>query len=453
MGVCHSENSRKKNKNNEKDKNGNNNENPENNEDTTKLRSARGGINQLNDEYNITIINSLKKKEIKCTVKNNHTLIQILKNTVNYNPKSDFTIEFENNKTIDTNKIDEEFGYIIKEIFGKDIPEIINMKYIYKGLDIPENQIQAYKDNNKIIGNAILDNSELLGIITYEICSQKISSYKYKASDYPNINTFNNFTAYCNAKNCLYFSGGENEQTNDLDKTSVKYNDFCFIDLTTLTNDKLNINDLPSLNEPRTWHSMIFVPNKYIFIVGGSNTKSVELYDMEEKKLTKDSELNEIRCESTLCLVNNTYLYAFFGFVLHQEYNNNIERCNLLKEKRKWEYVNYQVKEGLDLKLSFFGIIYSKENELLLIGENDANNNEQRYDYSYSIESNEEGKEIIKEYDSQLNENNIVFREKFFQPIEDNKFLNIPSVIGENIRVFIFENGKFNILNNNQENK
>ena len=37
---------------------------------------------------------------------------------------------------------------------------------------------------------------------------------------------------------------------------------------------------------------MIYVPNKYIFIVGGSNTKSVELYDMEEKKLTKDNELN-----------------------------------------------------------------------------------------------------------------------------------------------------------------
>ena len=325
------------------------------------------------------------------------------------------------------------------------------MKYTYKGLDITENEIQAYKDNNKIIGSAIMDINESFGIITYEISSKKISSYKYKISEYPSLNTFNNFTAYCNARNCLYFSGGENEQTNDLDKTSVKYNDFSFIDLTTLTNDKLNINELPSLNEPRTWHSMIFIPNKYIFIVGGSNTKSVELYDIDEKKLTKDSELNEIRGETSLCLVNNTYLYAFFGFVLHQEYNNNIERCNLLKEQRKWEYVNYQVKEGLELKLSFFGVIYLKENEILLIGENDANNNDKRYDYHYSIEQNEEEKEIIKEYDSVLKENNIVFREKFFQPIEDNKFLNIPSVIGESIRIYIFENGKINIVDKQEE--
>ena len=41
--------------------------------------------------------------------------------------------------------------------------------------------------------------------------------------------------------------------------------------------------------------------------------------------------------------------------------------------------------------------------------------------------------------------------EKFFQPIEDNKFLNIPSVIGESIRIYIFENGKINIVDNQEE--
>ena len=194
---------------------------------------------------------------------------------------------------------------------------------------------------------------------------------------------------------------------------------------------------------------MIFVPNKYIFIVGGSNTKSVELYDIEENKLTKDSELNEIRCECTLCLVNDMYLYAFFGFVLHQEYNNSIERCNLLKDKRKWEYVDYQVKEELNLKLSFFGIIYLKENELLLIGENDNNDNEKRYDYNYTI-GNEDGKDTIKEYDSGLEENNVVFREKLFHPIDDNIAINIPTIIGENIKVFIFESGKINIIDNQE---
>ena len=423
----------------------------ETNKESTKLKSGNNRLNHVGAEYKLNIIDS-SNNEYKYTIRGEQILSRILKDTVNYNPNSDFEIEFENFKKVKTDKKDNILGDILREVFDNNIPEIINMKYIKKGLDIPDDIIQAYIDNNKIIGNAIIDNPETFGIITYEANSNKISSYKYKSSDYSILNTFNNFTAYCNARNCLYFSGGENEQSNDLDKTSLKYNDFLYIDLSTLTEDKLNVNELPNLIEARTWHSMIFVPNKYIFIVGGSNTRTVELYDIDEKKLTKDSELNEIRCESSLCLVNNTYLYAFFGFVLHQEYNKNIERCNLLKEKRKWEYVNYQVNEGINLKLSFFGVTYFKENELLLIGGNDNDNDEKRFDYHYTIAQNEDEKDIITEYDSELKENSIVFREKLFHPIADNKAINIPTIIGDNIKIFIFESGKINVMKNQEQN-
>ena len=450
MGVCHANNEKKTTKTNNKT-NKDEEKKDETNQETTKLRSGNNRLNHVGAEYKLNIIDA-SNNEYKYTIRGEQILSRLLKDTVNYNPNSDFQIEFENFKTIKTDKKEILFSDILKEVFDNNIPEIINMKYIKKGLDLPENIIQAYIENNKIIGNAIIDNPETFGIITYEYNSNKISSYKYKSSDYPILNTFNNFTAYCNARNCLYFSGGENEQSNDLDKTSLKYNDFLYIDLSTLTEDKLNVNELPNLIEARTWHSMIFVPNKYIFIVGGSNTKAVELYDIDEKKLTKDSELNEIRCESTLCLVNNTYLYAFFGFVLHQEYNKNIERCNLLKEKRIWEYVNYQVNDGINLKLSFFGITYFKENELLLIGGNDNDNDEKKFDYHYTIAQNEDEKDIITEYDSELKENSIVFREKLFHPIAENKAINIPTIIGDNIKIFIFESGKINILKNQEQN-
>ena len=449
MGVCHEKKTKKvdvddKTKKEEEKKD-------ETNQETTKLKSGNNRFNHVGAEYKLNIIDS-SNNEYKYTIRGEQILSRILKDTVNFNPNSDFEIEFENFKKVKADKKDIIFGDILREVFDNNIPEIINMKYIKKGLDLPDDIIQAYIDNNKIIGNAIIDNPETFGIITYEANSNKISSYKYKSSDYSILNTFNNFTAYCNARNCLYFSGGENEQSNDLDKTSLKYNDFLYIDLSTLTEDKLNVNELPNLIEARTWHSMIFVPNKYIFIIGGSNTRTVELYDIDEKKLTKDSELNEIRCESTLCLVNNTYLYAFFGFVLHQEYNKNIERCNLLKEKRKWEYVNYQVKEGINLKLSFFGVTYFKENELLLIGGNDNDNDEKRFDYHYTIAQNEDEKDIITEYDSELKENSIVFREKLFHPIAENKAINIPTIIGDNIKIFIFESGKINVMKNQEQN-
>ena len=450
MGVCHEKKTKKTDDTHDKTKK-EEEKKDETNQETTKLKSGNNRFNHVGAEYKLNIIDA-SNNEYKYTIRGEQILSRILKDTVNYNPNSDFEIEFENFKKVKADKKDIIFGDILREVFDNNIPEIINMKYIKKGLDIPDNIIQAYIENNKIIGNAIIDNPETFGIITYEANSNKISSYKYKSSDYSILNTFNNFTAYCNARNCLYFSGGENEQSNDLDKTSLKYNDFLYIDLSTLTEDKLNVNELPNLIEARTWHSMIFVPNKYIFIVGGSNTRTVELYDIDEKKLTKDSELNEIRCESTLCLVNNTYLYAFFGFVLHQEYNKNIERCNLLKEKRKWEYVNYQVKEGINLKLSFFGVTYFKENELLLIGGNDNDNDEKRFDYHYTIAQNEDEKDIITEYDSELKENSIVFREKLFHPIAENKAINIPTIIGDNIKIFIFESGKINVMKNQEQN-
>ena len=453
MGVCHSEGKKKKeNKNNTETVTIINEEIQKDDNNNIKLKSGKKGLNMNRKEYNINLINISTNDEIKRTIKGSQTIINILVDLLNINVHSDFELKFDNNKNIKANKKDFEFDEIMKEIFDNNIPEMINMKYTYKGLEIPENVIKAYIDNNKIIGSSIMDNMETFGIITYDINLKIIASYSYNISDYPVLNNFNNFTAYCNAKNYLYFSGGESEISNDLDKTSLKYNDFFSLDLTTLNHDKLIINELTNLKEPRTWHSMIFVPNKYIFIVGGSNTKSVELYDIDEKTLIKHSELNEIRCECTLCLVNNMYLYAFFGFILHEEYNNSIERLNLLKENKKWEYVNYEKKEGLNLKLSFFGVCYYKEDELLLIGGND-NDNAERHDYEYIIAKNEEDKDIIKEYDSELKENNIVFRDKLFLPSEENKFINIPVTIGENIRLFISDNGKINVLNQQYQNE
>ena len=448
MGICHSEGKKNQGR---KDTKGNQNEptTGENN-DPNKLKSAPRSLNYKDNEYNFSIINIKTNIEMKKTIKGNQILGKIIKDNWNLNENYDYEIEFENGQKIQNKQKDNEVGEILQNIFGKDIPEIINVKFLYKGLDLPENAVQTYIESNKIIGSAILDNSEKFGIITYDVKTNLISSYYYNIKDYPILNNINNFTAYCNAKGFLYFSGGESEITNDLDKTSLKYNDFFSLDLTTLTNDKLEINELPNLNESRTWHSMIYVPNKYIFIVGGSNTKSVELYDIEEKKLTKDSELNEIRCECSLCLVNNMYLYAFFGFVLHQEYNNAIERCNLLKENRKWEYVNYEKSEGLDLKLSFFGISYFKDNELLLIGGND-NDSEKRYDYKYIISQNEKEKDNIKEFNCELTETNVVFRDKSFLPTGENRAINIPVFVGENIKIFILESGKINVLS--QQNK
>ena len=408
-------------------------------------------IPNMKKSYAIKILNTDNNQGYNKVIDGDITIHQMLSD-MKFRENCDFIIEFENNLKIGAEKINVKLENILIEIFNSDIPEVIDMKYSYKGLNIPENAIEAYRKDNKIIGSAIMDSTDIFGIITYEINTRSLNPYYYQRNEYPELIYFNSFTAYCNAKNCLYFSGGEKEQSYEVEEKSAQYNEFISIDLTKLSsnNDKLEINQLPNLNVPRTWHSMIFVPNKYIFIVGGSNTKTVELYDMEEKKLTKDSELNEERCEATLCLVNNIYLYAFYGFFLHKDYNNSIERCNLLKEERKWEDIYAVEKSALRFKPSFFAISYFK-NDLLLIGGNDAGE-EERYDYLYKWENEEDKKDEILDYKFESKEKINIFKDKFFMPIDNNKAVNIPLSIGGEIKVFILDTqtGKVISYDNNK---
>ena len=396
--------------------------------------------------YTIKFINEEKNDEFNDTIDGDITLNQILINMRTRN-NSDFILEFNNGARIGPDKKEENFDKIIEEIYNNNEPEIVKMKYIYKGLDITENAIQSYIENNTIIGNAILDNTETFGIITYDTSNKSLNSFSYKRSEYPELTYLTIFTAYCNAKNCLYFSGGEKEMSYENEEISEKYDEFFCLDLAELKNNEnqLILNQIGKLNDPRTWHSMIYVPNKYIFIVGGSNTKLVELYDIEQKKLTKDSELKEIRCECTLCLVNNMYLYAFCGFIPQKDYNNSIERCNLFKENRSWEKIDTIERCKIKFNPSFFAISYYQNNDLILIGGNDQGEAE-RADYIYKIAKEENEKDEIEEYKFDLQDKVSIFKDKLFVPTLDNKAINIPLIIADEIKVVIFdrENGEVN---------
>lgn len=416
-----------------------------------KLKSKKKIIDIEQNEYNYKLLDTLTNNIMKDKISSNCKLFELL-NRHNLRTNADFIIEFENNFKIGYDRINDRFDDLIAEIFQNKVPDEINMNYTFKGLDIAEDIKREYIDSNEIIGSAILDNQELFTIITYERDKEKITPYYYKRKENEELIKFNLFTAFCNAKGCLYFSGGENEQTYDPDKTVAKYNDFFCVDLTKLNenNNKILIKELPNLIEPRTWHSMIYIPNKYIFIVGGSNTKSVEIYNIETNELIKDSELNETRSECTLCLVNNMYLYAFYGFLIHQEYNKTIERCNLLKEERKWEYVEYKSSiDETNFKISFFGISYYNNNDLLLIGGND-NGDEKYYNYIYKIGENGENDEI-NEFNSNLNDSNSVFRDKLFMPIAEDRAVNIPLIIGEEIKILILDTNTGNITVQNYD--
>ena len=412
------------------------------------------------------ILYNKKSSNVNITIEPNKTIKELyIKLKININ--SEYDIKLKENQiitNINMNKkiIDILYPYI-QDI--NNFQKSIYLSLIYKGLEIPNNIIESYIEKNPIIGSPIFDNPDYFAIITFNTKSKELKFFNYdqKNSDYSLLSKFNSFTAYCNANGYLYISGGENEQSEDFEKSILEYNDFFCIDLNQLNcnhnnysnadgisdndniltnnlsnfNEKneLNIKELPNLLEPRTWHSMIFVPDKYIFIVGGS-TKTVEIYDIEKNTLIKDSELKEMRSECTLCLVNSSYLYAFCGFVLHQTFNCSVEKCNLRKSLRIWEYVNFNMNDNIQFFPSFFCVSYYKDDEIILVGGNDSIE-ESNKSYVIKVGDDENHFDEIKEFNKFDDKKFGVFRDKLFTPIDNKYAINIPLVYGEHIQLIL----------------
>ena len=390
------------------------------------------GIVHIQIHLNITIIESSTTKKLEILISSSEKLSKIFE-ILDINKNCDYDVQLTSGPLLNHNP-ELTLYEILLPYFPNGFKNNIDINLFYKGLDIPDDIKQAYINKNSIIGSAIFDNLDCFTIITYERETESIKPYFYNLKNNDSFSKFNSFTAYCNANGVIYISGGESEQSEDFEKSVVKYKDFFCIDLKKLKENEKNFKfqELQNLLEPRTWHSMIFVPNKYIFIVGGP-TKSVEIYDIELNYLFKDSELNEIRNECTLCLVNNIYLYAFCGFLLHRTFNNTIEKCNLRKSCRKWEYINYNLVGNIKFNPSFFAVSYFQSNHVLLIGGNDSTE-EKNKDYLIKIGNDENFFDEISEFN--VNQEKIgVFRDKLFTPIDNNIAINIPLIYGDNIQI------------------
>ena len=422
------------------------------------------------------IINQIPKEINQQTLSENKTPISIgqnmtfkeLFNQMHININYDYSLQFKEDQIIQNFEVNNKIIETIYQYIKDNLNDVININLIYNGLEISENIIDSYIKYNKIIGSPIFDNPDFFAIIIYKTENNETKLY-YKEPKDPEfifMNKFNSFTAYCNAKGYLYISGGESEHSEDLDNendnnenNNSELKDFFCIELNSLdcdnnnpekdTNNQnrnglndlntLNIKQLPNLLEPRTWHSMIYVPDKYIFIVGGSS-KSVEIYDIEKNIIYKDSTLNELRNECTLCMVNNIYLYSFCGFYIHQTFNCTVERCNLRKKERKWEFVKFDMKNKGFIS-SFFAVSYYKNDNIILIGGDSVEDINKSYIIKLGKEENENDE--IDEFD--LGDKKFgVFRDKFFNPINNNYSINIPLAYGEHIQILLLnmENGE-----------
>ena len=330
-----------------------------------------------------------------------------------------------------SSKSNEEIGSVFPN------KETVSLKMLYLGLEIDLDVKNGYEVTTTLIGEPLFDLGGNIGLLIFHKYEESFTSEILKNEK---LLKYNHLSSYCNCKNVLYICGGESQEnkgTNNRDYIS----DFTQIDL---FNTK-SINDLPSLEEPRAWHSMIFIPPKYIFIIGG-DTKVVEILDIDKKIITPDSEMNEIRNECTLFCLNDSILYAFSGTSKLGNYLKNIEKCNLRTSKREWVNVEYK-NENADFQDCFYISCFYQKSNVILFAANENDN----YNYeSLVFEVKEGGGKGEGEGDSPEDEEcslNIfnsgeklidVCPEKIFHPISDNNSVLIP-LTGNNVTLYMVE--------------
>ena len=287
-----------------------------------------------------------------------------------------------------------------------------------------------------LYGNINFDKPGYFGIFVFNKKDNSTISVEYSTFFYQIMQRVNQFSSFCNALNRLYISGGElaNGIITDV---------FICIDLSTVQTNSFFPIQLANLKKRRYWHSMIFIPERFIFIVGGSNTKEVEIYDMKRNMTGIDSYLITERCEPSLILVNSKFLYAFCGFHLYETFINSIERCNLHKRRRTWEIVNYKLENCPGLITAFYGVTYIG-NDILLVSDRETVND---FKPNYILKTGRDGNDVIKQEGVLDSRSCRLFSEKFFLPYSDSESISLPFKSGEP-RMFMVNNntGRINEL-------
>ena len=421
-GACSSNKSKVvKSKQKEEEKKDKENANKEKEKNNSKIKEIKEEENEnelSSREITFKIIN--KDKEYIEKVKSSEKISYLFDLISKYKTKkySEYDLIFEEDVSL-ASKLTEEIGSIFKK------EDDITLKMLYLGLNISFNIKKDYEDSNTLIAQPLYDLGGNIGLLIYNKFENSFSSEILKSEK---LLKYNHLSSYCNSKNVLYICGGETKENIGTNNRNYISN-FTKIDLFSTE----SINDLPSLEHPRAWHSMIFIPPKYIFIVGG-DTKVVEIFNIEKQELTPDSEMNEVRNECTLFCLNDSILYALSGLSMNGSYIKDIEKCNLRAAEREWKLVKLK-ESDIEIQTCFYISCFTTNSSNIILF---AANENENHDYN-SLEfedSDEEGN--LKLFKSNINITDVC-PDKMFHPINNDMSILIP-LIGNHVSVYLINN-------------
>ena len=311
---------------------------------------------------------------------------------------------------------------ICLDISNIDLPKTGDEKLTYKTIIIPQGE-SAENDNTE---------SKPFRLIVYKPEEGRFTMEKYpkeKNIQYSLSSYCDDTSSFCNSNNALYMSGGERNNKPTKDFWRISHN-----------REQLEYKQMPCCKKN---HSMIFIPNNCVFIVGG-NSKNTFYYDTKKDIFCKWAELNNPSEKPALSLVDNRYLYSF------PSDSCEFERSDL-KSNPSWEKITPIMKDDCQFNLKNYNVGSDKDGNIILYG-GDNENEENGYYYIYNPKTNE------MEESMGFNKN-VVSKDKQFYPINNYNSVLFPKNFEEDNSIYVMKkNGNvqpynFNIEENEKYSK
>ena len=246
-----------------------------------------------------------------------------------------------------------------------------------KAINQNQNQNQEETVQKKFVGNflfanPILNTNILAGAFQDESTVNIPVDFKQAFNDKDiQLTAFPQGGAFCNTKNYLYFTGGQETQ-----KGTGKI--FLRIDLN--VDGKVKMTKMPSMLYSHWNHTMIANDN-YIFVIGGYNSNKCEAFNLRTLKWEEMPNLYSNERQRTILTIHDNYLYAFMGY---SQFGilDSVERINInVKDfgKKNWEVVTITNLSKIDIKFYGAGVYYLNGELYFIAGKKSLGNDDSSY--------------------------------------------------------------------------
>ena len=331
------------------------------------------------------------------------------------------------------------FGQIL-DYFKKNNKNIffkLKPKYIFNGEIVKNNQlisklihidkncslkfaeiwIEINNESNDKTGEQDIIQKKILkpkknpfGILVITPSKDSISLEKYPeyTTKKFNLYDFNYTSAYCDSPNFLFISGGE-QKSKILDNFWI------------IEHELYNIEN-KKMPYPKKNHSMIYIEEGLVYIVGGNNNITF-FYDLEKDEFIKCGNLIQVCLEPTLLRIND-FIYCLSSL----KDKNFFERIKISRMSGNWEKVNVFISPENKIKFTnnFFGALNMGDGNLIICGGNDISENSFIFNcFSHTLIKTEEKDE------------NIELGDKRLYPIDNNYYIGISRYFEENKEIII----------------